>query len=138
MQFTKIKTPTVATGNQSKRSKGFWLCRDFISPQQQSSLISAILNGAFSILYWLSFYVQNHCYKSLTFLTCGFAEGWFTEASHNQAMRFGDLPSWATEISNSIYDEAKKEACPFPSDLLLREPLFDQLIVNAYQPGEVR
>ncbi|KAL4603600.1 hypothetical protein ACB092_10G135600 [Castanea dentata] len=105
---------------QIKEIKGLWLCRDFLSPPQQSSLVSAILN-----------------------------EGWFTEPSHNQAMRFGDLPAWSSEISNSIrelvllcdpvdlgtYDEAK-EACPFPSDLLRREPLFDQLIVNVYQPGE--
>ncbi|XP_050265822.1 uncharacterized protein LOC126709572 isoform X2 [Quercus robur] len=108
---------------QIKEIKGLWLCRDFLSPRQQSSLVSAILN-----------------------------EGWFTEPSHNQAMRFGDLPAWSSEISNSIrelvllcdpasdpvdlgtYDEAK-EACPFPSDLLRREPLFDQLIVNVYQPG---
>nr|POE98386.1 hypothetical protein CFP56_55063 [Quercus suber] len=108
---------------QIKEIKGLWLCRDFLSPRQQSSLVSAILN-----------------------------EGWFTEPSHNQAMRFGDLPAWSSEISNSIrelvllcdpafdpvdlgtYDEAK-EACPLPSDLLRREPLFDQLIVNVYQPG---
>ena len=70
-------------------------------------------------------------------------------------MRFGDLPAWSSEISNSIRelvllcdpasdpvdlgtDDEAKEACPFPSDLLRREPLFDQLIVNVYQPGEVR
>ena len=75
-------------------------------------------------------------------------------------MRFGELPSWAIELSNSIRDgvlgssynvpnsdhmdfgscNGKNEASPspFPSDLLWREPLFDQLIVNLYHPCEVR
>ncbi|GMH26001.1 hypothetical protein Nepgr_027844 [Nepenthes gracilis] len=103
---------------------GLWLCKDFLSPQQQLSLLSAIGN-----------------------------EGWFTDASHNQAMRFGDLPSWAIELSNSIcemasagnYDSETGDfatvnhndaACVLPSHLLWRKPLFDQLIVNLYQPGE--
>lgn len=69
-----------------------------------------------------------------------------------QAMRFGDLPGWAVELSSSIHEvilfgncaaelensEKGKEVCIFPQDLLWREPLFDQLIVNMYQPGEVR
>lgn len=72
-----------------------------------------------------------------------------------QAMRFGDLPAWATELSNSICEmvvssdtgfdivdrgssEGDSQASPFPPDLLWREPLFDQLIVNVYEPGEVR
>ncbi|XP_044494262.1 alkylated DNA repair protein ALKBH8 homolog [Mangifera indica] len=98
---------------------GLYLCRDFLSPQDQSSLLSAVQN-----------------------------EGWFTDASHNQAMRFGDLPTWAIKLSNSIREavllsdndlascDGDKEACPLASDLLWREPLFDQLIVNVYQPGE--
>ncbi|KAL5795584.1 hypothetical protein ACOSQ2_000404 [Xanthoceras sorbifolium] len=102
-----------------KEIKGLCLCRDFLSPQQQASLLSAIHK-----------------------------EGWFTDASHNQAMRFGDLPTWATKLSSSIREvvlqddhdlvanEEAKEACLLPSDLLWREPLFDQLIVNVYQPGE--
>lgn len=70
-------------------------------------------------------------------------------------MRFGDLPAWATELSNSIREvvhysdyafesmntaacDKDKENCPFPSHLLWREPLFNQLITNIYQPGEVR
>ncbi|KAA8549175.1 hypothetical protein F0562_000859 [Nyssa sinensis] len=102
---------------------GLWLCRDFLSSEQQSSLLSTIDN-----------------------------EGWFTKASHNQAMRFGDLPAWAIELSNSIREvvhfsdyvselgdivtcDDDKDACFFPSDLLWREPLFNQLIVNVYQPG---
>lgn len=73
-----------------------------------------------------------------------------------QAMRFGDLPDWAIELSSrirgavSLYElnceshghltacgHSKQEERPFPADLLWREPLFDQMIVNVYQPGEV-
>lgn len=69
-------------------------------------------------------------------------------------MRFGDLPSWAVELSALIREaicvgdasaglgaEATNEdedACPLPSDLLWREPFFDQMIANRYRPGEVR
>ncbi|XP_071921394.1 uncharacterized protein P8A3.02c [Coffea arabica] len=104
--------------------KGLWLCRDFLSPDQQSSLLSAIQK-----------------------------EGWLSEFSGNQAMRFGNLPQWAIELSNSIKEavfvghylsesmnlpthDKGKEAYPLPPELLWREPLFDQLIVNTYQPGE--
>lgn len=76
-------------------------------------------------------------------------------ASPLQAMRFGDLPKWAVELSNSIREVVlfnsyvqepqglancgnDQEANFFPPDLLWREPLFDQLIANVYQPGEVR
>jgi len=69
-------------------------------------------------------------------------------------MRFGDLPSWAVELSTLIREaicvgdvnigvdsemtNEDEDACPLPSDLLWREPLFDQMIVNRYNPGEVR
>ncbi|KAG5514245.1 hypothetical protein RHGRI_035596 [Rhododendron griersonianum] len=102
---------------------GLSLCRDLLSHDQQSSLLSAIEN-----------------------------EGWFTEASHNQAMRFGDLPRWATELAKLIREVVHfseqvselgviaacddRDACLLPSNLLWREPLFDQLIVNVYHPGE--
>ncbi|GAB4855028.1 hypothetical protein Ancab_023614 [Ancistrocladus abbreviatus] len=111
---------------QIKEINGLWLCKDFLSPEQQSFLLSALEN-----------------------------EGWFTEESHNQAMRFGDLPLWAIELSNSIHEVASNngnesevadftmenpdhddEACILPSHLLWREPFFDQLIANVYQPGE--
>ena len=56
-----------------------------------------------------------------------------------KAMRFGDLPSWATELSDLILESVESVDLPvLPADLLWREPLFDQLIVNLYQPGEVR
>lgn len=67
-----------------------------------------------------------------------------------QAMRFGDLPPWALELSSFIREdillsshfsesssEKRNEKCLFPAELLWREPLFNQLIVNIYQPGEV-
>lgn len=71
-----------------------------------------------------------------------------------QAMRFGDLPAWAIELSSSIREavflgdhvsepinSVTSNGAPnsiLPSNLLCREPLFDQLIVNVYHPGEVR
>lgn len=105
--------------------KGLWLCKDFLDDHQQSLLLSNIHK-----------------------------EGWFCEASHNQAMRFGDLPAWATEISTSVKETIQfadyvsdpmtgadchwdLETCPFPPNLLCREPFFDQLIVNIYQPGNL-
>lgn len=54
-------------------------------------------------------------------------------------MRFGDLPSWATKLSDLIHETVESvDLSVLPADLLWREPLFDQLIVNLYQPGEVR
>ena len=69
-------------------------------------------------------------------------------------MRFGDLPSWAVELSALIREaicvgdasvgldaevtNEDEDACPLPSDLLWREPFFDQMIANRYKPGEVR
>ncbi|KAJ6329144.1 hypothetical protein OIU77_010759 [Salix suchowensis] len=123
-QFTS--DPNCPTWEPVNEIKGLWLCRDFLSPHQQSTLLSAIQN-----------------------------EGWFLEAPNNQAMRFGDLPSWAIELSNSIREvilygdriheppncagsDRGEAACWLPPDLLSREPFFDQLIANVYQPGEVR
>jgi len=67
-------------------------------------------------------------------------------------MRFGDLPSWAVELSALIREaicvgdasvgldaevtNEDEDACPLPSDLLWREPFFDQMIANRYKPGE--
>ncbi|KAF4354760.1 hypothetical protein G4B88_009550 [Cannabis sativa] len=103
--------------------RGLWISRDFLSPHRQSSLLSAFQN-----------------------------EGWLSEASHNQATRFGELPSWAMALSDSIHDAVLScsihvptdlESCngrrnellsPFPSDFLWRQPLFDQLIANLYHP----
>lgn len=78
-------------------------------------------------------------------------------------MRFGDLPLWAKDLSTLIQSrsglqssveclesqapdqhsekdgpkEVRESASLFPGRILEREPLFDQMIVNLYQPGEV-
>ncbi|CAM8896032.1 unnamed protein product [Rhodiola kirilowii] len=102
---------------------GLWICQDFISAQEQASFLSEIEK-----------------------------EGWFSEASRNQAMRFGNLPQWALELSNYIHEalffnehrsstldrvscNGRHHAHSLPLDILRREPLFDQLIVNLYQPA---
>ncbi|KAH9623501.1 hypothetical protein KSS87_007091 [Heliosperma pusillum] len=68
----------------------------------------------------------------------------------NWAMRFGDLPSWAVKLSDHIYKavcigsketdmgelSSDNDVGILPSRLLQRDPLFDQLIINLYQPGE--
>ncbi|XP_061369855.1 uncharacterized protein LOC133312637 [Gastrolobium bilobum] len=87
--------------------KGLWLCKDFLSPKQQSRLLSAIED-----------------------------ENWFTQPSINQAMRFGHqhLPPWAIQLSHSIrHSLLRRDDVVFP---IHREPLFDQMIANLYQPGE--
>ncbi|KAI4304527.1 hypothetical protein MLD38_040023 [Melastoma candidum] len=121
--------PPSAAWDPIVKINGLWLCRHFLSPSQQLDLLSAID-----------------------------AEGWFSTASHNQAMRFGNLPDWAVQLSDSIKEAVVlgnriygSEHCAenilsastspsispiFPRELLNRELLFDQLIVNSYQPGE--
>ncbi|XP_050203733.1 uncharacterized protein P8A3.02c [Mercurialis annua] len=111
-----VDQATNPTWEPIKQINGLWLCRDFLSSEQQFTLLSQIQN-----------------------------EGWFTESTNNQAMRFGDLPSWAIQLSNSIREIIQigdhisgegKNTCLLPSNLFRREPPFDQLIVNLYQPGE--
>lgn len=47
-----------------KEIKGLWFCTHFLSPQQQSSLISAVLNGAFLSFTLLSLIrPQNYYYQ---------------------------------------------------------------------------
>ncbi|CAI8586826.1 unnamed protein product [Vicia faba] len=88
--------------------KGLWMLRNFLSIHQQSRLLSAIES-----------------------------EQWFTQPSINQAMRFGyqNLPHWAIKLSHSIHRSCS-ESSFLPPNLLQREPLFDQMIANFYQPGE--
>ncbi|KAL6907847.1 hypothetical protein ACP4OV_002017 [Aristida adscensionis] len=103
--------------------RGLWLCAAFLSADEQARLLAAIQR-----------------------------EGWLND-SHNQAMRFGDLPSWALELSALIREaicvgdvdvsvdaeltDEDEDACPLPSDLLWREPLFDQMIANRYKPAGI-
>nr|ABK25651.1 unknown [Picea sitchensis] len=56
-----------------KGISGLWLCRNFLSPEQQDGLLTAIEY-----------------------------EGWFKESSQNQAMRFGDLPEWASKLCGLV------------------------------------
>ncbi|KAK6780774.1 hypothetical protein RDI58_022958 [Solanum bulbocastanum] len=70
---------------------GLWLCKDFLSPDQQSKLLSSIQQVRFQ---WFH----------ICILIVVAAEGWFAESSSNQAMRFGDLPGWAVELSRSIHE----------------------------------
>ncbi|OEL21275.1 hypothetical protein BAE44_0017706 [Dichanthelium oligosanthes] len=102
--------------------RGLWLCAAFLSADEQARLLAAIQR-----------------------------EGWFIDAN-NQAMRFGDLPSWAIELSTLIREaicvgdvnigvgaemtNEDEDACPLPSHLLWREPFFDQMIANRYNLGE--
>ncbi|XP_047967363.1 alkylated DNA repair protein alkB homolog 8 [Salvia hispanica] len=108
------------TWEQINEIDGLWICREFLSADQQSSLLSSLER-----------------------------DGYLAEGSLNQAMRFGDLPPWALELSRIVRenilfsagfsesgDLENEEECLFPSELLWREPLFNQLIVNIYQPGE--
>ncbi|KAM7255214.1 hypothetical protein ACFE04_020455 [Oxalis oulophora] len=105
--------------------KGLWLCHNFLSPQQQSSFLSSILNGPIRSVVGTN--------------------------NRKPAMRFGNLPKWAIELSNSIhdavrlgnqqsesatFDHCESGDCLLPPHLLCRKPLFDQLIGNSYQPGE--
>ena len=92
--------------------KGLWICRDFLSPRHQALLLSAIE-----------------------------AQNWFAQPNTNQAMRFGDLPPWALHLSHSIRRSLLQPSpnflpLPLPLHLLSREPFFDQMIANLYQPGE--
>ncbi|GLJ49475.1 hypothetical protein SUGI_1048230 [Cryptomeria japonica] len=109
-----------------KEINGLWLCRNFLSLQQQNDIL--------------------YCIQQ---------ERWFEEPSKNQVMRFGNLPAWVLKLSGLVqcalcsygvvckicnistscaHDD--ENYCHLPVDLLWREPLFDQMIVNAYQPGE--
>ncbi|KAI5433089.1 uncharacterized protein P8A3.02c [Lathyrus oleraceus] len=89
--------------------KGLWILRNFLSIHQQTRLLSSIES-----------------------------EQWFTQPSINQAMRFGyqNLPHWAIKLSHSIHRSCYSSSSLFPPNLLQREPLFDQMITNFYQPGE--
>lgn len=59
--------------------------------------------------------------------------GHFSGEHVNQAMCFGELPSYISWLSGWV-----KEKYPglFPADILHREPIFDQAILNLYKKGE--
>ena len=53
----------------------------------------------------------------------------------NQAMRFSPLPTWANTLVHHLGRIASHSAA-LPPHLLARTPLFTQLIVNRYAPGD--
>lgn len=81
-----------------------------------------------------------HAHQLLFYLSCLGNEIWWsafmgcwTFCPHSWSY-FGDVNVGVSmELTNKDED-----TCPLPSDLLWREPLFDQLIANRYKPGEVR
>lgn len=58
------------------------------------------------------------------------AEGWFENTEMNQAMCFGSLSDWAKDLANALPTDL------FSRKIRSRQPLFDQLTVNVYAPGE--
>eukprot|EP00798_Chlamydomonas_sp_ICE-L_P011985 gene11985-15079_t len=61
-------------------------------------------------------------------------EPWF-KAGFNQSMRFGDLPPWALLLGQRVSQVLTMQQLA-PPHILGRSPLFDQMIVNLYRPGE--
>mmetsp|Transcript_17191 Transcript_17191/g.30711 ORF Transcript_17191/g.30711 Transcript_17191/m.30711 type:complete len:280 (-) Transcript_17191:1-840(-) len=60
--------------------------------------------------------------------------GWLSSPeTYNQAMMFGELPGWLKPTLQSASQHAVQL---WPHTITRREPLFNQLIMNLYQPGE--
>jgi hypothetical protein len=124
------------------------------------SVLNISLEFSMSGLYKTT--CQN-IYKTQSFAPtnfCGLKDcGVFLYLWCTQAMRFGRLPDWALDLSSQIRNSvlkfksmdlkcskktdpisspsmAAQSQCPLPEDILLREPLFDQMIANSYEPGE--
>jgi hypothetical protein len=124
------------------------------------SVLNISLEFSMSGLYKTT--CQN-IYKTQSFAPtnfCGLKDcGVFLYLWWTQAMRFGRLPDWALDLSSQIHNSVLKfksmdskcstktdpisspsmavqSQCPLPEDILLREPLFDQMIANSYEPGE--
>ncbi|KAI8992209.1 hypothetical protein BDB01DRAFT_693990, partial [Pilobolus umbonatus] len=64
-------------------------------------------------------------------LVTGLVEGHYFEST-NQVMIFGQLPSFLEWISPWIQCHPSL----FPSSIMSRQPLFDQLIINLYKRGQ--
>ncbi|EFJ37557.1 hypothetical protein SELMODRAFT_165238 [Selaginella moellendorffii] len=93
--------------------EGLWICRDFLSNHEQQELIDDIEA----------------------------VESWFTNPNENQAMRFGGLPLWALNLSALVHscvleEQLSKRSKILAREVISREPLFDQMIVNSYKPLE--
>ncbi|BDA44448.1 probable Alkylated DNA repair protein alkB homolog 8 [Coccomyxa sp. Obi] len=78
------------------------------------------------------YHCRNHVNRALqeTTMKGVEAEGWFETAEMNQAMCFGSLPGWAKDLADALPTDL------FSRKIQSRQPLFDQLTVNVYAPGE--
>ncbi|OAE34067.1 hypothetical protein AXG93_4280s1160 [Marchantia polymorpha subsp. ruderalis] len=140
--------------------EGLWHCSQFLSAQQQDSLTKAIAAGQPEAIC-----VDAHrivCFREVESLD---SEGWFSHPQHNQVRddklcrnkvgcardSCGDLdvgpvasllpvPSIRAYRSGTDFKQSREEIegslAPLPRQILEREPLFDQMIANSYQPGE--
>ncbi|KAG2328100.1 hypothetical protein Bca52824_010828 [Brassica carinata] len=118
---------TKAVWERVGKINGLWFCRNFLSVHHQSDLLSAILDST-----PLSYYFKEKMPMDLTY------KGWFVQESINQAMRFGDLPSWATELSDLILESVESVYLPvLPADLLWREPLCSTSSFSIYTNQDI-
>ncbi|KAK1277749.1 hypothetical protein QJS04_geneDACA007292 [Acorus gramineus] len=166
---TEDEEDTLAIQAQNRRwqrideIRGLWLCRDFLSMDQQSSLLSSIKQVGKKIEE-----ERRNREKEKEWDWVGRRQWWVRKAVGGgekerdgegggglrgrvaTAMKFGNLPGWANELSGRIQNAVCSSRCddltpghedvekmlPLPSEILWREPLFDQLIANVYEPGE--
>eukprot|EP01026_Neomeris_dumetosa_P005189 TRINITY_DN1144_c0_g1_i1.p2 TRINITY_DN1144_c0_g1~~TRINITY_DN1144_c0_g1_i1.p2 ORF type:complete len:202 (-),score=25.71 TRINITY_DN1144_c0_g1_i1:221-826(-) len=64
-------------------------------------------------------------------MSCINKEGWLNEENGiNQAMRFGKLPVFALRIADAVPLDV------LPENIRYRQPLFNQMAINFYAPGE--
>eukprot|EP00039_Didymoeca_costata_P009726 m.129581 g.129581 ORF g.129581 m.129581 type:complete len:256 (+) comp14581_c0_seq4:275-1042(+) len=93
-------------------------------------------SGSVPGLRWIPGFLgkqEETCVQSRTDLDL--LQVWSADDSTNQAMVFGliNFPSWAVSLTNRIH----KTKYAFADDKLQRrDPIFDQIIVNEYWPGD--
>ncbi|DBA90576.1 TPA: hypothetical protein ACH3X1_003813 [Trebouxia sp. C0004] len=80
-------------------------------------------DGMSLVKAWLSCSQQENVLQAIK------AEGWLTGTA-NQAMCFGKLPRWTRLLADMLPLEH------WPEQIRSRCPVFDQMIVNSYKPGE--
>eukprot|EP00873_Tetraselmis_striata_P036936 jgi/Tetstr1/457200/TSEL_043848.t1 len=103
-------------------------CQGAAEPHIAKTLHHRHVRGLHQVKGWLSGADQG--------AVLHFAEhaGWLVDpGKHNQAMVFGQLPGWLTPLLARLAAEA---SALWPPALAARQPLFNQLIVNLYQPGQ--
>ncbi|KAL0042700.1 hypothetical protein WJX79_008153 [Trebouxia sp. C0005] len=92
-------------------------------PETKENLQCVGPDGLSLFKAWLSSSQQKNI------LTAIRAEGWLTDTA-NQAMCFGQLPRWTHLLADGLPLEH------WPVQIRSRHPVFDQMIVNSYKPGE--